>query len=360
MNYEQYDHLPLIHFGYWKETLAKWADEGHISQETAKNWNDNSEENLQLNEKLGFDWGHACLVGVNTRLVPGFEKNIISEFPDGSKHIRNHDGVVLLYSPDAGSIPAEIEHLLCDRASFEEHYRHRVQWQPERVDLNKVKELAERKSDTPIGIFAGSMIGQIRDIIGVVGLSYMTLDDPELLDEMLELWGENSYRGIEAILKTGLDVDFIHFWEDVCFKNGPLITPDFFNDKVAPHYRRVTELAKQYGVDIASVDCDGMVDELIPGWLENGVNTMFPIEVGTWHASITPWREKYGRKIRGVGGMDKRVFALDKSAIDAEIERLKPMVDAGGFIPCPDHRIPPDAKWDMVRYYCDKMRSVFK
>ena len=56
--------------------------------------------------------------------------------------------------------------------------------------------------------------------------------------------------------------------------------------------------------------------------MENGVNTMFPIEVGTWNGAITPWREKYGRELRGVGGMNKNVFARDRAAIDAEIERL--------------------------------------
>jgi uroporphyrinogen decarboxylase len=56
--------------------------------------------------------------------------------------------------------------------------------------------------------------------------------------------------------------------------------------------------------------------------------------------------------------MDKRVFAYDRSAVDAEIERLKPLIDLGGFIPCPDHRIAPDAIWDNVRYYCDKMHET--
>ena len=86
---------------------------------------------------------------------------------------------------------------------------------------------------------------------------------------------------------------------------------------------------------------------------------MFPIEVGTWNASIAPWREQYGRELRGVGGMDKTVFAHDSPAVDAEIERLKPLVDLGGYIPCPDHRIAPDAKWDNVQYYCERMRQTF-
>ena len=132
-----------------------------------------------------------------------------------------------------------------------------------------------------------------------------------------------------------------------------------FKEKVGPRYKRITDLLKRYGVDIVSLDCDGKLDQLVPIWLENGVNTMFPIEVGTWNASIKPWREEYGRELRGVGGMDKRVLAYDYAAIDAEIERLKSLVELGGYIPCPDHRIPPDARWENVQYYCDAMRKVF-
>ncbi len=86
---------------------------------------------------------------------------------------------------------------------------------------------------------------------------------------------------------------------------------------------------------------------------------MFPIEVGTWNGSIRPWREKYGRELRGVGGMNKIVFTRDRAAVDAEIERIRPLVDLGGYLPCPDHRISPDAKFDLVRYYCDRMRQCF-
>jgi uroporphyrinogen decarboxylase len=137
------------------------------------------------------------------------------------------------------------------------------------------------------------------------------------------------------------------------------VNPAVFERKVGPWYRRITDLTRRGGLDICSLDCDGMIDTLIPTWIENGVNTMFPIEVGTWNASIAPWRAKYGRELRGVGGMDKRVFAHGRQAVDREIERLGPLVDLGGFIPCPDHRIAPDAEWDTVRYYTDRMRAAF-
>lgn len=83
---------------------------------------------------------------------------------------------------------------------------------------------------------------------------------------------------------------------------------------------------------------------------------MFPIEVGVWDASIAPWRKQYGPALRGVGGMNKNVFAEDYAAVDREIDRLMLLVGLGGYIPCPDHRLPPTAIWENVQYYCDRLR----
>ena len=189
-------------------------------------------------------------------------------------------------------------------------------------------------------------------------LSYLYADDEELYVEIIDTIAGLAYRCAERVLETGAKFDYAHFWEDICFKNGPLVSPYVFEDYVAPHYKKITDLLKKSGIDIVSVDCDGWIDRLVPIWLQNGVNTMFPIEVGTWNASIAPWREQYGKELRGVGGMNKTVFAYDYQAIDAEIERLKPLIELGGYIPCPDHRIAPDAKFENVQYYCDKMQNL--
>ena len=36
LHYEPYDHMPVVAFGYWNETLDKWADEGQIPREWAE------------------------------------------------------------------------------------------------------------------------------------------------------------------------------------------------------------------------------------------------------------------------------------------------------------------------------------
>jgi len=373
LHYEPYDRMPVVHFGYWTETLQKWAEEGHMTHEEARAWSDGNPTDAVISGRLGFDFDWQCMFGPPAGLRPNFERLVVKEFPDGSRHVRNPHGAVIWEKPDSTGIPAEVDHLLKDRASWEEHYKWRYQWSEERVtkahvrvgdhmerwDEGGLEFLRNGTRDYPYGLHCGSLYGHIRDVLGLQGSCYMLVDDEDLLDEMIETVGDLAYRNTKYVLEAGVKFDFAHFWEDICFKSGPLIRPDVFRAKVGPHYKRITDLLRECGIDVVSLDCDGKIDELVPIWLDNGVNTMFPIEVGTWKASIAPWREKFGQGLRGVGGTDKKVFARDREAIDAEVERLKPLVDLGGYIPCIDHRIPPDARWDLVRYYCERMRETF-
>lgn len=360
LRYQPYDRLPVVHFGYWGETLEKWVLEGHLRKEEAEGWGDGNSVDLALNAKLGFDFGWQRMCYGNNGLLPGFEWKVVAEFPDGTKHVRQGDGVTYISQPGAGSIPAHVDYLLKDRAAWEEHYKWRYQWDDNRVDRGTLDALRRDTERTePVGLHCGSLYGDIRTVLTLEGACYLMADDEDLFREIIATVADLCYRNTKAMLESGVQFDFAHFWEDICFKNGPLIAPGVFEEVVGPHYKRITDLTRAHGLDICSLDCDGWIDALIPTWVANGVNTMFPIEVGTWEASIAPWRAKYGRELRGVGGMNKTVFARDRAAVDAEIERLKPLVALGGYLPCPDHRIAPDAKYDNVRYYCDRMREVF-
>jgi len=372
LHYENYDRLPIVHFGFWSETLQKWRDEGHITADEAAHWTDGTPVDKSVGDKLGFDFGWYNCFCMNTGLRPYFEREIIEQLSDGSRKVRNAEGVIVLEKDGAISIQAEIDHLLKGRKAWEEHYLPRLQFSMDRIYACRVNTGSEFKQfldggleyltkgyrENPIGLYCGSLFGQIRNWLGVEGASYLYMDDEKLFDEIINTVGELSYNCTKTILASGAKFDFAHFWEDICFKNGPLIIPSVFDQKVGPHYLRITDLLKQYGIDIVSVDCDGLIDTLIPTWLYNGVNTMFPIEVGTWNASIEPWRQQYGKRLLGVGGMNKTVFSRDYTAIDAEVERIKPLIELGGYIPCPDHRIAPDAKWENLQYYCEKMRQV--
>jgi uroporphyrinogen decarboxylase len=369
-HYGNYDYLPVAHFGWWEELLQKWQAEGHLTKEEIDGAWDGSEKDRAIGRKLGFDFNYYTTFGADGGLVPAFEPKIVREFPDGSKHIMGGDGVIVLSKPGAHGIPSEIGHTLVDRKSWEELYLPRLQWDDRRLDENRLRRIAlETKARTePLGLYMGSLFGNIRNWMGIEGVSYLYADDEDLYDEIIRVNADLQYRGTEKIItiaeslapSAGDVFDFGHFWEDIAFRSGPLVSPRIFYEKLGPHYKRLCDLCRGHGIDIVSLDCDGDPAALIPTWLENGVNTMFPIEVGVWGGSFTPWREKHGKALRGVGGMNKHVLAADRSAVDREIERLKPIVELGGYLPCPDHRLPPNVIWENVQYYCDKFRETFK
>ncbi|MBR5751732.1 MAG: hypothetical protein IKX84_05005 [Clostridia bacterium] len=361
MHYENYDHMPLVCFGYWNETLDKWAQEGHLTREEAEGWADGNDRDYAIMRKLGFDFNWNCGIIPDSFISPSFTPEVLETKPDGSEIRRQSNGLIVKVKPGVVSIPAHVGTSLTGREAWEEMYLPRLRFRPDRVkeDVFRARYRELEKLEVPIYLHLGSLYGNIRSMLGIEELSYLIADDEELYEEIIDTVGQLCYDCTEAALNLGIPFDYGHFWEDICFKTGPLIRPAQFSRLVGPWYKRITGLCAGHGIDIVSVDCDGKIDELVPVWLENGVNTMFPIEVGTWHACVAPWRETYGRALRGVGGMDKRVFAQSREAVDQEIERLKPLIDLGGYIPCPDHRIAPDAEWDLVRYYCDRFRQVF-
>lgn len=366
--------MPVVHFGFWTEVLDKWFDEGHLSKDElaqAKQGDGTPGEDL-LARKLGFDCNYHSALYPNTGLMPPFDEKVIDVMPDGTRMVMNSMGVTYLQKDGAGSIPAEVDHALKGRREWDELFLPRLQFSPDRVDNALVKcgnemtsfdaggleHLKSNESGDHMILHCGSLYGKLRDYLGMENLCYLAVDDEDLLIEMIDVIADLCYNSVKYVLESGAKIEIAHFWEDICFKNGPLVNPGFFAEKVGPHYRRITDLLRTYDINLVSLDCDGLIDKLIPVWIENGVNVMFPIEVGTWGASIKPWREMYGKSVRGVGGVMKHIFSEDYSSIDAEIERLKPLVGLGGYIPCPDHRIPSDAKWENVQYYCEQMREA--
>ena len=356
-----FDRFPAVHFGYWRELLTEWADQGHITHEMAKAAvRDSSPEQRELDKIIGWDCNWYNTVGTNNGLSPRFTREVLETFPDGTQRVLTPNGVIEKIKPGVVSIPSEDDYLLKDREAFETLFKPKMQYSPERVNTEALKNFNEtRATDIPIGIHVGSVMGNIRDITTVMGMSYLIYDeDEELFADIVDTYAEMQYKCVEAALATGAQFDFGHYWEDICYKSGPLLSPELFDELCRKHYKKRNDLLHKHGIDIISLDCDGVTEKLIPTWLETGVNVLFPIEIGTWGDQFEPARKKYGKEILGVGGMDKTALRKDKAAVDVEIERIKRLFDLGGFIPCPDHRLMPGSKFELVQYYAEEIKQI--
>jgi uroporphyrinogen decarboxylase len=106
------------------------------------------------------------------------------------------------------------------------------------------------------------------------------------------------------------------------------------------------------------VDSDGNVEALIRPWLEAGVNTLFPVEPGTWDLTPEKVRRKFGREVRIVGGYNKLALERGRDAIRAELERHVELMKTGGLVLMPDHLITPGVPLADYKYYLDLVRNL--
>ncbi|MCK7522265.1 MAG: hypothetical protein MZV64_33610 [Ignavibacteriales bacterium] len=111
---------------------------------------------------------------------------------------------------------------------------------------------------------------------------------------------------------------------------------------MVPRYKRITDALKAQAASSVNVlDCDGRIYELVPGWLRGGINCMFPIEAAS-HRPLEAAARTTGTGALLLGGVDKMALIAGREAIDRELEKLHPLVERGGYLPCVDHRVPPD------------------
>ena len=355
--YQEVDRVPDLEFGYWPQTIRRWVREGLPLKL------DEEEQNTMFLAKLdkffGFDvYGHS--IPASTHMNPAFQEQIIETRGDITV-IRGRDGVTAekyLNDVEESSIPNFIEFPVAGLEDWKAvKKRYRLNDSTRLYTDEDVKEAREAVSGGKmIQIFCVGFYGQLRNWMGTVNLSYAFYDLPKMVHEMVEHLSELLVGQIDQ-LPADIPIDYVSWWEDMAGKNGPLVSPDTFREFLQPGYRRVMDAAKKRGCVLSHVDCDGNPHDIVANWLEEGVNVMFPLEV---QAGVDPmaWRKEFGKELRFRGGLNKYSLVEGGKAIDAELERIRPLVEAGGCIPHLDQLVPPDIPYDHYCEYLDKKRAL--
>lgn len=364
MFYGEFDRMPVWYTKEWSETTEEWAQQGLPANVDRTKFFNAVSFPWTIPTDLGREFigsrdvGYINEVGLRwpTLLYPPFPEEVVEETEE-YKIIRQFDGVIAKEWKHRTSIPQFIDHTFKDGSDWPE-FKKRLQPHPDRIPKDMSEILAEMDDyDEPIRVRTGSLVGAIRNWMGVVNFAYLQYDDQDLLGEIVDTIADLVCWELDQVLPQ-IKVDMGWVWEDICGRNGPLISPHVFERCVVPGYQKISSKLRQYGVELYVVDSDGLVDALIPGWLEGGVNVIFPMEIGTWHTDLMALRKRFGRELRMIGGLDKRELLKGKAAIDAEIQRRLPLMREGGYIPALDHEVLPGTSLENYRYYLESIRAL--
>ena len=345
MNYRPVDRCPLKPNGGWPETIERWKREGMDSPDAPK---------------FEFDRWH--WVGHWFFPNPPFEKKILED--DGRTILYiNHEGILMRERKDQpwSSMPQFVRFPVETRHDFRRFLEERLQPDPAaRIGQDWREQLtALRGRDFPFIVISdrwGGFFGPLRNLVGVERLCTLFYDDISFVEEMMNADADFIIAVMDQVLDVA-PVDAFAFWEDMAYRTGPLLTPSLARRTMLPRYRRVVEHLRARGVRWIGLDSDGRIDALLPVWVDAGINCLYPFEVQAG-MDVLAVRKEYGRDLRIWGGVDKRAVAEGPAAIDAEIERVRPLIAEGGYIPMLDHSCPPDIAWSDYQYYMRRMAEV--
>jgi len=336
-----------MEFGYWDENFTEWPlfyENGVANNEEAD---------------IFFNFDKIAVIGGNIWMSPPFPYEVVEETPS-TKIIMNSDGLLAEVPKDGhDTIPHFVKSSIVTPDDWKKCREERFRRDdPERkADVEALKKSHPAGREYPLGVYCGSMIGKIRDMLTFEGLAYACCDYPEMVEDMVETCCVLVEDFLDQVLPH-FDFDFAAGWEDICFKNGPIVSVDFFKNVVMPRYKRISKKLRAAGIDIWYTDCDGDVRPILPYLLEGGINCLFPFEVnGCSHPAEL--LDKYGKELRIMGGVDKLQLKQGREAIKAYLETLAPLVERGGYIPFCDHRCPPDVNPDDYLYYLDLKEEMF-
>jgi hypothetical protein len=166
---------------------------------------------------------------------------------------------------------------------------------PARYPAN-APELAARLQDRtwPISVNFSGPFWQLREWLGFEGLCMLFKDDPEFVREMIAFWTDFVARMLEHTLRT-IRLDEVHLSEDMAFKSFSMISPAMMREFLLPAYCCWGGIICSYGVPLYVMDSDGYIGQLIPIWMEAGINVCDLIEVAAGN-DLPAFRAQFGRR----------------------------------------------------------------
>lgn len=339
------DFLPQFEWGYWPETLSRWHSEGLPPGQQP--W-----------DALGITYYYR--LPVQRRIFPPFE-NTVLEDRGASLIVRDPDGVVKEVFRDATAFPRYLKHPVENMSDFEKLRERLDPDTPGRFPPNWQTEVEKSKSADGI-LFMGrveiSFFGWHRDLMGVENLLLGYYDQPELIHAISRQHLDFLKRLYSRMMKD-VDFDVIFIWEDMSFKNGPLISPKLVREFMLPYYKDLIGFFKGISDLKVILDSDGDVMQLIPLFIEAGVDGVLPFECAAG-MDIREVRKQYPELII-CGGIDKREIAKGRDAIDRELEAKLPfMFRHGRYLPSLDHHVPPEISFDDFSYYLQRTREIYE
>jgi hypothetical protein len=355
---EKVDRIPVMDFGYWPETILEWHKQGlplSVKTDADVERYFGLDLGFEQNEVNGFD--EKGEKGSVFRIFPKFPSKVLEE-DESSVTVFSGEGVVLRQGKGTVSIPQFIRFPVQTMEDFKNILPRLNGKDPGRIrpDFNIIIEKLKASGEA-VGLWIDGFFAWPRELMGLEGLSVALYDEPELVHAINKQHIEFIKDYTTTFLKE-IQIDYAVFFEDMAYKNAPLISPQHLNEFMMPYYKELICWLKNNGVKRVIIDSDGNITKLAELFKEAGANALSPCEINAGSTPEVLWN--ICPDITLIGGVAKTALIAGKDAIDIEMEKMRDRLKTGRYIPAVDHRVPPDVSMENYKYYVECKKAILK
>jgi len=326
---------------FWSDTQREWAKRGYIK------------EDEDLGDHFGFDMMECWAFNLTADL--DFVPEVLEETEDTILR-RDGNGAVLRWHKKHSSTPEHVDFMVKDRKGWEEHIKPKLKPDPRRINFEGYRYL-KRKAAENNKFFVWSGVNVFESIHPVCGHEYMLIGmalDPDWIKDMVDTYSRLTVELQEILFEKEGYPDGIWYYEDMGFKGRPFMSPAMYKEIIQPGHKRTIDFAHSHNLPVIIHSC-GMVEPLIPGMLEAGMDCLQVIEIKAGMDLLRLYKN-YGDVLSFMGGIDVRVlYTNDKQKINEELMAKIPIVkEKFGYVLHSDHSIPYTVDYDSYKYFIER------
>lgn len=178
----------------------------------------------------------------------------------------------------------------------------RIEWDKIEPDFTPIEIMSEYLPDgMKITVMTVLFEMILERFLGYQDLFILSMDNPELVEDVFKKWGEKVYEGYKGAMKFST-VGAIFHGDDLGFKTSTIMRPEFLRKNVFPWFKKYSEIAHQNG-KMYWYHCCGYVLNVMEDLIED-------VKIDAFHSfqdviiPVGEFLRRYGDKIAALGGID--------------------------------------------------------
>lgn len=338
LQHREADRIP-IHDSVWEATIDRWRSEGLPSGVSPADY-------------FGYE-------------ISVFEADTSPRFPvevlyENERYIieKNSYGEVRKNFRDYSTTPMIIDYPCKTRDDWEK-IKSRLVADDYRVDWVSGLKSFQREYSLGRFIMYGATVGydKAQHYIASERLLRAIIKEPDWVSDIYWTDAKLVMEMCERMIRGGFKFDGAFLYCDLGYRNGLLFSPKHFEEQLHPVFKELCRFFHNHGMYVFLHSC-GRVKDLIPYFIEEGIDCLQPLEVKAG-MNLIELKEEYGDKISFMGGIDVRLMALDDPRpIEEEIKRkITVAKEGGGYIYHSDHSIPKNVSFQRYKKIIDLVKK---